>query len=65
LLTTTSAGSNKNFPTELRTTLDTLKAEITKIRSNDVHKRAKSVSCPEEVNQGIDFDGIVNIIYGS
>jgi hypothetical protein len=65
LLTTTSAGSNKDFPTELRTTLDTLKAEITKIRSNDVNKRGKSVSCPEEVDQGINFDGIVNVIYGS
>jgi hypothetical protein len=53
--TSSSAAPNKNFPTELRTTLDALKSDIAKNKGNGVEQE-KSVNCAEEVNQGI-LDG--------
>ncbi|XP_057377648.1 uncharacterized protein LOC130699323 [Daphnia carinata] len=47
-----SAASKKNFPNELKTTLDLLKSEIVKSKECNI-KRGKSMSCSEvEENQG-------------
>ncbi|KAI9552179.1 hypothetical protein GHT06_022516 [Daphnia sinensis] len=60
-----SAASNKNFPNELRTTLDLLKSEI--LKSTDCNiKRGKSMSCSEvEENQGVIRRKIVSSSFQS
>ncbi|KAK4037877.1 uncharacterized protein LOC116929623 isoform X2 [Daphnia magna] len=60
-----SAASNKNFPSELRTTLDLLKSEILKSNGCNI-KRGKSVISSEvEENQGVIRRKIVNSSFQS
>jgi hypothetical protein len=54
--TSSSAAPCKNFPAELRTTLDALKSDIakSKSKSNGV-KQGNPASGAEEINQGVIY----------
>lgn len=52
--TSSSAAPCKNFPAELRTTLDALKSDIAKSKSNGV-KQGNPASGAEEINQGVIY----------
>lgn len=60
-----SAASNKNFPSELRTTLDLLKSEILKSNGCNIKRGKSMISSEVEENQGVIRRKIVNSSFQS